>query len=151
MPCMRLPSLVILLMLAASLGAATSQRDVLLKSKLAAQNAYTDASRKKAPKLFLEASAKLESVGAEVIAANQALIAAIPPSPPPDVKTANARKIWQNSMNGYRTSLQGANQEISSFRAPSEMTPESIRSVDRLIRAIDKGIEIHHSAAPNIR
>lgn len=131
--------------------AAPSQRDALNKSKITAKNLYTDAARKKDPKLFLEASAKLESVGAEVIAANQALIAAIPPSPPPDVKTANARKIWQNSMNGYRTSLQDANQEISSFRAPSEMTPETVRSVDRLIRAIDKGIEAHHSAAPNIR
>jgi hypothetical protein len=31
------------------------------------------------------------------------------------------------------------------------MTPETVRSVDRLIRAIDKGIEAHHSAALNIR
>ncbi len=148
---MRMLTCFILSLICSTLLAAPSQRDALNKSKIAAKNFYTDAARKKDAKLFLEASAKLESVGAEVVAANQALMAAIPPSPPPDVKTANARKIWQNSMNGYRTSLQDANQEISSFRAPSEMTPESIRSVDRLIRAIDKGIEIHHSAAPNIR
>lgn len=142
-----------LLLLASSLCAVPSQRDVLVKSKLAAQNAYTDAARKKDPKLFLEAAAKIEAVGAQVVAANRAVIAAIRPphSPPPDVKTANARKIWQNSMDNYRSSLEAANQEISSFRAPTEMAPETIRSVDRLIRAIDKGIEVHHSAAPNIR
>lgn len=141
----------LLLLLAASLCAVPSQRDVLVKSKLAAQNAYTDAARKKDPKLFLEAAAKIEAVGAQVVAANRAVISAIRPSPPPDVKTANARKIWQNSMDNYRSSLEAANQEISSFRAPTEMAPETIRSVDRLIRAIDKGIEVHHSAAPNIR
>jgi len=148
---MRKLPLLPLLLLASSLCAVPSQRDVLVKSKLAAQNAYTDAARKKDPKLFLEATAKLESVGAQVVAANRALIGAIRPSPPPDVKTANAKKIWENSMNAFRTSLEATIQEISSFRAPSEMTPETIRSVDRLIRAIDKGIEVHHSAALNIR
>lgn len=123
----------------------------MVKAKFAAQNAYTDATRKKDQKLFLESAAKIESVGAQVVAANRAVIAAIRPSPPPDVKTANARKIWQNSMDNYRSSLEAANQEISAFQAPSEMSPETIRSVDRLIRAIDKGIEVHHSAAPNIR
>lgn len=150
---MRKLPLLPLLLLASSLCAVPSQRDVLVKSKLAAQNAYTDAARKKDPKLFLEAAAKIEAAGAQVVAANRAVISAIRPrnSPPPDVKTANALKIWQNSMDNYRSSLEAANQEISSFQAPTEMAPETIRSVDRLIRAIDKGIEVHHSAAPNIR
>lgn len=150
---MRRLSLIPLLLLASSLCAVPSQRDALIKSKLAAQNAYTDASRKKDPKLFLEAVAKLEATGTQVVAANRSVIAAIRPphSPPPDVKTANARKIWQNSMDNYRSSLEAANQEISSFQAPTEMNPETMRAVDRLIRAIDKGIEVHHSSAPNIR
>jgi hypothetical protein len=42
-------------------------------------------------------------------------------------------------------------ESLGNFTLPTELSPESIRSVDRYIREIDQAIEAHHAACLNIR
>ncbi len=139
------------LLLSAALSAVPSRRDELNKLKFAALNSYLQAKTKQDSALFLAAVGKIQETSAQVIEANNALMSAFPALPPPDVKTTSARKNWQNKMDAYRLSLTEANREIADFRPPTELNPDGIQSVAKLIRAIDKGIELHHAIAPNIR
>lgn len=128
-----------------------SQRDALLTTKREAQNAYTAAQRAKDKTQFIAAANRFQEVGQKVIAANQAALAAIRPGYPTDVKSNQARQTWDKKITDIRRSLASANQSLGNFILPTELSPESIRSVDRYIREIDQAIEAHHAASLNIR
>ena len=87
----------------------------------------------------------------KVVAANQAALSAIRPGYPADVKSNQARQTWDKKIADIRRSLASANQSLGNFILPTELSPESIRSVDRYIREIDQAIEAHHAACLNIR
>ena len=128
-----------------------SQRDVLLTAKRETQNAYTAAQRAKDKAQFIAAAERFQAVGQKVVAANQAALAAIRPGYPTDVKSNQARQTWDKKITDIRRSLASANQSLGNFILPTELSPESIRSVDRYIREIDQAIEAHHAASLNIR
>ncbi len=128
-----------------------SQRDALLTAKRATQNDYTSAQRAKDKDKFIAAANRFQEVGQKVIAANQAALAAIRPGYPTDVKSNQARQTWDKKIADIRRSLASANQSLGNFILPTELSPESIRSVDRYIREIDQAIEAHHAASLNIR
>ncbi len=145
-------SFLLLLLATASAFAIPSQRDALLTAKREAQNAYTAAQRAKDKARFIAAATGFQEVGRKVIAANQATLSAIRPGTyPPDVKSAVARQTWDKKMGDIRRSLASANESLGNFILPTELSPESIRSVDRYIREIDLAIEAHHAAALNVR
>ena len=144
-------SLVLLLVVTTFAYAIPSQRDALLAAKREAQQAYTAAQRVKDKAQFLAAAERFQVVGQKVIAANQAASAAIRPSYPVDVKSTQARQTWDKKIADIRKSLDSANENLGRFILPTELTPESVRSVDRHIREIDQAIEAHHAACLNIR
>ena len=129
-----------------------SQRDALLTAKRATQNDYTAAQRAKDKDKFIAAANRFQEVGQKVVVANQAALTAIRPgSYPADVKSTVARQTWDKKMGDIRRALSSANQSLGNFILPTELSPESIRSVDRYIREIDLAIEAHHAACLNIR
>jgi hypothetical protein len=129
-----------------------SQRDALNTSKREALNAYNAAQRTKDKAQFIAAANGLQSVGQKVIAANQAAASAIRPGIyPTDVKTTQARQSWNKKMADIQRTLSSANDSLGNFILPTELSPESVRSVDRYIREIDQAIEAHHAACLNIR
>ena len=144
-------SLVLLLLATTFAYAIPSQRDALLTAKREAQQAYTAAQRVKDKAQFLAAAERFQVVGQKVIAANQAASAAIRPSYPVDVKSTQARQTWDKKIADIRKSLDSANENLGRFILPPELTPDSVRSVDRHIREIDQAIEAHHAACLNIR
>ncbi len=145
-------SFVLLLLATTCACAIPSQRDALSTAKRAAQNDYTSAQRVKDKVLFIEAAKHFQEVGRKVIAANQeAMSAIVPDAYPPDVKSRQARQAWDKKMGDIRRALGSANQSLGNFVLPTELTPESVRSVDRYIREIDQAIEAHHAACLNIR
>ena len=141
----------LLLLGAITASAIPSQRDILAAAKRDAQGVYTAAQRTPDKAKFAEAISRLKAVGDLVVSANNAALSAIKPGYPIDIKSLQARQTWNKKMGDIRTSLGGANREITAFVAPSEMTPEGIRAVDALIRSIDKAIDAHHAACLNIR
>lgn len=145
-------SFLLLLLATSCVFAIPSQRDALSAAKRAAQNDYTSAQRAKDKVLFIEAAKHFQEVGRKVIAANQAAVSAIRPGIyPPDVKSTQARQGWDKKMSDIRRTLESANDSLGNFILPTELTPESARSVDRYIREIDQAIEAHHAASLNIR
>lgn len=144
-------SFVLLLLASACAFAVPSQRDDLLTAKREAQNAYTAAQRAKDKTQFIAAANGFQAVGQKVVAANQAALSAIRPGYPADVKSNQARQTWDKKIADIRRSLASANQSLGNFILPTELSPESIRSVDRYIREIDQAIEAHHAASLNIR
>jgi hypothetical protein len=145
-------SFLLLLLATASAFAIPSQRDALNTAKRAAQNDYAAAQRVKDKVLFIEAAKHYQEVGRRIIAANQAAMSAISPGIyPPDVKSVQARRSWDKKMADISRSLGTANQSLGNFILPTELNPESVRSVDRYIREIDQAIEAHHAASLNIR
>ena len=54
-------------------------------------------------------------------------------------------------MGDISRTLNSANQSLGNFILPTELSPESVRSVDRYVREIDQAIEAHHAACLNIR
>ena len=70
---------------------------------------------------------------------------------PADVKSTQARQSWDKKIGDISRTLNSANQSLGNFILPTEVSPESIRSVDRYIREIDQAIEAHHAACLNIR
>jgi hypothetical protein len=142
----------LLLLLATTCAfAVPSQRDALNTAKRDAQQANTAAQRAKDKAQFIAAAERFQAVGHKVIAANQAALAAIRPGFPPDVKSTQAMQTWTKKMADIRKSLGSANESLGNFILPTELSPESIRSVDRYIREIDLAIEAHHAACLNIR
>jgi len=145
-------SFLLLLLATTCAFAIPSQRDALLTAKREAQNAYTAAQRAKDKAQFIAAATGFQEVGRKVIAANQAALSAIRPGTyPPDVKSTVARQTWDKKMADIRRSLTAANDSLGNFILPTELSPESVRSVDRYIREIDQAIEAHHAGALNIR
>jgi microsomal dipeptidase-like Zn-dependent dipeptidase len=144
-------SLFALLLATTCAFAIPSQRDTLLSAKREAQQAYTAAQRVKDKDQFLAAAGRFQEVGQKVMAANQAAMASINPNPPSDVKSRQALQTWNKKIADIRKSLDAANESLAGFMLPTEFTPESVRSVDRHIREIDKAIEAHHAACLNIR
>ena len=128
-----------------------SQRDALLNAKREVQTAYTAAQRAKDKAQFIAAANQFQEVGQKVVAANLAALAAIKPGFPPDVKSTQAMQTWTKKIADIRKSLGSANQSLGNFILPTELSPESIRSVDRYVREIDMAIEAHHAACLNIR
>ena len=143
----------LLLLLASSCAfAIPSQRDALNTSKREALNAYNAAQRTKDKAQFIAAANGLQSVGQKVIAANRAAMSSIQPGNyPKDVKSTQARQSWDKKMGDISRSLGSANDSLGNFILPTELSPESVRSVDRYIREIDQAIEAHHAACLNIR
>jgi len=148
---MRLLNIALLLLTAAYASAIPSQREALNTAKREAQQAYTAAQRAKDKAQFIAAAERFQEVGQKVIAANQAASAAIRPGYPTDVKSAMARQTWDKKIADIRKSLDSANDSLGSFILPTDLTPESVRSVDRHIRSIDQAIDAHHAACLNIR
>ena len=144
-------SLVLLLLATTFAHAIPSQRDALLTAKREAQQAYTAAQRVKDKAQFIAAAERFQEVGQKVVAANQAALAAISPSPPADVKSAQAVQTWRKKIADIRKALNSANENLGRFILPTELSPESVRSVDRHIREIDQAIDAHHAACLNIR
>ena len=145
-------SFVFLLLATACACAIPSQRDTLLTAKREAQNAYTAAQRTKDKAQFIAAANGFQAVGQKVAAANQTALSSVRIGfYPPDVKSTQARQTWDKKMGDIRRALSAANQSLSNFILPTELSPESIRSVDRYIREIDQAIEAHHAASLNIR
>jgi hypothetical protein len=145
-------SFVLLLLATACAFAIPSQRDALLTAKRAAQNDYTAAQRAKDKAQFIAAAERFQSVGQKVVAANQTALSSVRIGfYPPDVKSTQARQTWDKKMGDISRTLNSANQSLGNFILPTELSPESIRSVDRYIREIDQAIEAHHAACLNIR
>lgn len=145
-------SFVLLLLATACACAIPSQRDALLTAKRAAQNDYTAAQRAKDKAQFIAAAERFQAVGQKVVAANQTALSSVRIGAyPPDVKSTQARQTWDKKMGDISRTLNSANQSLGNFILPTELSPESIRSVDRYIREIDQAIEAHHAACLNIR
>jgi hypothetical protein len=145
-------SFVFLLLATACACAIPSQRDALLNAKREAQNAYTAAQRAKDKTQFIAAANGFQAVGQKVITANQTALSSVRIGAyPPDVKSIQARQTWDKKMGDIRRALSAANQSLGNFILPTELSPESIRSVDRYIREIEQAIEAHHAASLNIR
>lgn len=144
-------SVILLLLATTCVFAVPSQRDALLTAKREAQIAYTAAQRAKDKTQFIAAANRFQEVGQKVAAANQAALSAIRPGYPVDVKSNQARQTWDKKIAEIRRSLGSVNESLGNFILPTELSPESVRSVDRYIREIDQAIEAHHAAALNIR
>lgn len=132
-------SLLLLLLATACAFAVPSQRDELGAAKREAQNAYTAAQRIKDKAQFIAAAAQFQEVGRKVAAANKALIRKI--------GINGNRKTEVNHLKPLKDTLES----LGNFILPTELSPESVRSVDRYIREIDMAIETHHAASLNIR
>jgi hypothetical protein len=132
-------SLVLLLLATTLAHAIPSQRDSLLTAKREAQQAYTAALRVKDKAQFIAAANGFQEVGGKVAAANSALIRKI--------NVNGNRKVEVNHLKPLEATLEA----LGNFILPTELSPESIRSVDRYIREIDLAIEVHHAASLNIR
>ncbi len=144
-------SFLLLLLGAACAFAVPSQRDALITAKREALNEYNAAQRAKDKAQFIAAATGFQEVGRKVIAANQSAASAIKPGYPPDVKSNQARQTWDKKIADIRRALASANESLGNFILPTELSPESVRSVDRYIREIDQAIEAHHAACLNIR
>ena len=145
-------SFLLLLLATACAFAIPSQRDALNTAKREALNAYNAAQRAKDKAQFIAAASGLQAVGQKVIAANQAAMSSLQPGNyPKDVKSTQARQSWDKKMGDISRTLNSANQSLGNFILPTELSPESVRSVDRYIREIDQAIEAHHAACLNIR
>ena len=145
-------SFLLLLLATTCAFAVPSQRDALNTSKREALNAYNAAQRTKDKAQFIAAANGLQSVGQKVIAANQAALSSVRTGVyPVDVKSTQARQTWDKKMGDIRRALSSANDSLGNFILPTELSPESVRSVDRYIREIDQAIEAHHAASLNIR
>ena len=145
-------SFLLLLLATTCAFAITSQRDALNTAKREALNAYNAAQRTKDKAQFIAAANGLQTVGQKVVAANQAAMSSLRPGNyPADVKSTQARQSWDKKIGDISRTLNSANQSLGNFILPTEVSPESIRSVDRYIREIDQAIEAHHAASLNIR
>ena len=145
-------SFLVLLLATTCAFAITSQRDALNTAKREALNAYNAAQRTKDKAQFIAAANGLQAVGQKVVAANQAALSSLQPGNyPKDVKSTQARQSWDKKIGDISRTLNSANQSLGNFILPTEVSPESIRSVDRYIREIDQAIEAHHAACLNIR
>jgi hypothetical protein len=145
-------SFLLLLLATTCAFAIPSQRDALNAAKREALNAYNAAQRTKDKAQFIAAANGLQAVGQKVVAANQAAMSSLRPGNyPTDVKSTQARQSWDKKMDDISRTLNSANQSLGNFILPTEVSPESIRSVDRYIREIDQAIEGHHAACLNIR
>jgi hypothetical protein len=145
-------SFLLLLLATTCAFAIPSQRDALNTAKREALNAYNAAQRTKDKAQFIAAANGLQAVGQKVVAANQAAMSSLRPGNyPADVKSTQARQSWDKKMVDISRTLNSANQSLGNFILPTEVSPESIRSVDRYIREIDQAIEGHHAACLNIR
>ena len=145
-------SFLLLLLATTCAFAITSQRDALNTAKREALNAYNAAQRTKDKAQFIAAANGLQAVGQKVVAANQAAMSSLRPGNyPADVKSTQARQSWDKKIGDISRTLNSANQSLGNFILPTEVSPESIRSVDRYIREIDQAIEAHHAACLNIR
>ena len=88
---------------------------------------------------FIAAANRFQEVGQKVAAANRALVRRI--------EQNGTRRVEKDHLRPLNTSIES----LSNFILPTELSPESVRSVDRHIREIDQAIEAHHAAALNIR
>lgn len=144
--------LVWLVLTSGAFGAIPSQRDALSAAKREAQTAFVGAQKGKDSAAFLIAAAKVETVGAQVIAANSATLGSIPRGTYPiDIKSRQARDSWDRKMADIQRSLSESNRSLAEFPAPTEQTPASVRAVEAYLRLIDKAIEAHHAASLNLR
>ena len=145
-------SFLLLLLATTCAFAIPSQRDALNTAKREALNAYNAAQRTKDKAQLIAAANGLQAVGQKVVAANQAAMSSLRPGNyPADVKSTQARQSWDKKIGDISRTLNSANQSLGNFILPTEVSPESIRSVDRYIREIDQAIEAHHAACLNIR
>ena len=138
--------------LAAFAGSVPSQRDSLNQQYLKVRPEYTAAVQSGNTQSFVAAVARLQGLGQSIIAANAPAIAALRRGVyPSDIKSKQAQSTWDQKMDAAKASLVAANKSISSFTAPAELTPESIRTVEAYMTTLSKAIEAHHAACLNIR
>ena len=146
--------LALLLLATLTAFAIPSQRDQLNAQYIKARGDYATALKSGNKDSILQAVAGLQAVGKAVIDANQGAISASSAgsySYPGDIKTGAGRKSYDQKMADHNKTLRAANAALAAIPAPSDTTPAALRSVDLLIGAISKGIEVHHTACQNIR
>lgn len=144
--------LCLLLYAVAFAGSVPSQRDALNQQYLRVRPEFTAAVKSGNPQAFIAAVASIQAFGQSIVAANTPAIAALRRGfYPPDVKSRQAQSTWDQKVEAAKASLLAANSSITSFRAPTEMSPESIRSVEAYMTTLSKAIEAHHAACLNIR
>jgi hypothetical protein len=133
-------------------GTVPSQRDALNQQYLRVRPDYTSAVKTGDKVMFIAAVARLQALGMSIIAANAPAISALRTGIyPPDVKSRQARSTWDQKIDATKATLLAANGSIMAFSAPSELTPESARSIEAYMMTLSKAIETHHAACLNIR
>jgi hypothetical protein len=137
---------------AAIAGSVPSQRDALNQQYLKVRPEYTAAVKSGNNQAFVASVASIQAFGQAIVAANAPAIAALRRGfYPPDVKSKQAQNTWDQKVDAAKASLLASNKSITGFVAPTELTPEAIRSVDAYLIALSKAIETHHAACLNIR
>lgn len=133
-------------------GSVPSQRDALNQQYLRVRPEYTAAVKSGNNQAFVASVASIQAFGRAIVAANAPAIAALRRGfYPPDVKSKQAQSTWDQKVDAAKASLLAANQSIAGFVAPTELSPEAVRSVDAYLTTLSKAIETHHAACLNIR
>ena len=132
-----------------------SQRTRLIEKYRAATGAYSTAQKSKNKAAILESIPQLKAVADLIIEANNPVIVKTTRynyTPyPGDVKTDNARRSYDTKMDSHNKELTEMNARLSSFVPPTEITPETIRMIDKFNRDMYEAIEKHDIACQNIR
>ena len=129
-----------------------SSRDKLNEEYRRVKGEYSK-SQKDLP-LFLKAVEGFCAVGTSIVEANGLPIqkSTLPLSNyPSDARKEPGKSSYDVKMKNHNNILKSFNQKISSFKSPTALTPEDIRSVDQYIKLLSDAIEAHHNACLNIR
>ena len=132
-----------------------SQRTRLIEKYRAATSAYAAAQKTKNKSAILDSIAQLKAVADLIIEANNPVISKTTRynyTPyPGDVKSDAAKKSYDLKMDSHNKELSEMNRRLSTFVPPTEITPETIRMVDKFNRDMYEAIEKHDIACQNIR
>ena len=132
-----------------------SQRTRLIEKYRAVTGAYSTAQKSKNKAAILESITQLKAVADLIIEANNPVIikTTIPNylPYPGDIKSDAAKRSYDVKMASYRKELSEVNSRLSTFVPPTEITPETIRMVDKFNRDMYEAIEKHDIACQNIR
>lgn len=132
-----------------------SQRTRLIEKYRAATGAYATAQKTKNKSAILDSIAQLKAVADLIIEANNPVISKTTRynyTPyPGDIKSDAAKKSYDVKMDSYNKELSELNGRLLAFVPPTEITPETIRMVDKFNRDMYEAIEKHDIACQNIR
>jgi hypothetical protein len=129
-----------------------SSRDKLNEECRKANGEYSTS--KKDLTKFLQAVEKFRAVGTSIIEANALPIekSTLPlKNYPSDARKDPGKTSYELKMKNHSNTLKFFNQKISSFKSPTTLSAEDIRTVDQYIKTLGEAIEAHHNACLNIR